>query len=727
MITVKTGSYDDNEKELSGLISFSTILYHGTSIQEAATTGNLPLFVLLWTMAKSKNIKLFVADNLGNTLLHYAALAEDNEVLQFTVKQLKGAKLNNIPLYHICNNDGDTPLMLAISKGYIPVVQTLLNIGCNIFENDKNGLNIFNQCCKYGHLWLLHYLYTHISKLYDEEFTIKMLRSKDNDGHGVIEWSANSHNVQLIEYLIRKGIDPGEKDNMGRDSLHWAVKSGNPSTIKFFVNFGLDPRMEDINGVSPLSMALQEKNGPLLDALRITFSLIGCTKNNISKCLSTHLHHCYSKKRDIEFTDIENTTIINDELWKRCYTKDMKSHAIYIRNNVRLNYLFFFTVLFSLFWFISICFTFYTFIINFLVFAAIYKYGVNRINHKRNIKNAVTSSKCLALFEAVIEAPEKFVGMWLCAFCAGMFYLLACYLIKDTYINYRSDMRINDFSMLSSNNFLILAGTGAAYYYPKFYFFCVINNLVCLISFLGMVFLNKDPGIIDTRAKDFEDVLSDSLKNLGPPTHAFFCRTTMCRKPMRSKYCVKTGALVARMDHYCKYLNNCIGYKNHRTFILFLLIHGMATFTLSILVFLSIWKDFNGRDSCYISYTIFTRHYWFNCLLGSALVIITVAVLGLLGEQLTNISQNITINERLNGSRYDWLVSGEDKSFHNKFNKGWFQNFLDFFRIISYNDYYTIHNMQSTNDRDKVLSLMKLGSNGTRTATTSDTLSTHSS
>jgi len=33
------------------------------------------------------------------------------------------------------------------------------------------------------------------------------------------------------------------------------------------------------------------------------------------------------------------------------------------------------------------------------------------------------------------------------------------------------------------------------------------------------------------------------------------------------------GFVVARFDHYCIWLNNSIGFGNHRTFMLFLLAH----------------------------------------------------------------------------------------------------------------------------------------------------------
>lgn len=45
----------------------------------------------------------------------------------------------------------------------------------------------------------------------------------------------------------------------------------------------------------------------------------------------------------------------------------------------------------------------------------------------------------------------------------------------------------------------------------------------------------------------------------------------------RSKYCVQTGIVIARMDHCCVWLNNSVGHGNHRTFIIFLIFNLTAT------------------------------------------------------------------------------------------------------------------------------------------------------
>lgn len=58
----------------------ATINYHGVSISQAASQGNLPLCVLLWGMATAKRVKLMDPDQQGDTPMHFAAMADLPEV-----------------------------------------------------------------------------------------------------------------------------------------------------------------------------------------------------------------------------------------------------------------------------------------------------------------------------------------------------------------------------------------------------------------------------------------------------------------------------------------------------------------------------------------------------------------------------------------------------------------------------------------------------------------------
>lgn len=58
----------------------NSISYQGLTINTACQTGNLPVCVLLWGIAAAKQVNLMEVDADGNNPIHYACLADNNEV-----------------------------------------------------------------------------------------------------------------------------------------------------------------------------------------------------------------------------------------------------------------------------------------------------------------------------------------------------------------------------------------------------------------------------------------------------------------------------------------------------------------------------------------------------------------------------------------------------------------------------------------------------------------------
>ncbi|KAG9686974.1 zf-DHHC-domain-containing protein, partial [Aureobasidium melanogenum] len=109
------------------------------------------------------------------------------------------------------------------------------------------------------------------------------------------------------------------------------------------------------------------------------------------------------------------------------------------------------------------------------------------------------------------------------------------------------------------------------------------------------------------------------------------CRTCNFTKPARSKHCSLCGVCVARCDHHCAWINNCVGRHNYRYFLLLLLSIGIVELYGAYLSWAILSPHLHLGHS---SYGWFEKQYWAE--LGNAFVFamsiggISVAGVGLL-------------------------------------------------------------------------------------------------
>jgi len=237
------------------------------------------------------------------------------------------------------------------------------------------------------------------------------------------------------------------------------------------------------------------------------------------------------------------------------------------------------------------------------------------------------------------------------------------------------------------------------YFLPKHFY-----EAIALLGGIGIgivlyILLNfSNPGFIHTSVisgsnRDLEEKASvDTMKESLLPSTAFnqhiadyedtirhardksVCITCKSNVPFRSKHCKELDRCVYRYDHFCPFIGTAIGRSNHGFFILFLTwflaVMGWY-FYLSILSYLELKrKQLSPIEKSVLIELILGAIAGINCFL------MLIFDLSLLISHLYLVAQNMTTNEWINHTKYDYLNEGG--VFHNSFNRGCCRNCCEF-------------------------------------------------
>jgi len=113
--------------------------------------------------------------------------------------------------------------------------------------------------------------------------------------------------------------------------------------------------------------------------------------------------------------------------------------------------------------------------------------------------------------------------------------------------------------------------------------FAVLFNLVWILAVWSCLQAYRtNPGSVPTRWRDFVEQVGDEMHVVlaqpewqpGVATHCWKCPTP---RPERTKHCKICDICVLRMDHHCPWINNCVGFSNHKYFILLGVYSGLAS------------------------------------------------------------------------------------------------------------------------------------------------------
>ncbi|RIB19443.1 ankyrin repeat-containing domain protein, partial [Gigaspora rosea] len=371
-----------------------------------------------------------------------------------------------------------------------------------------------------------------------------------------LHWAARSGHLSMVTLLVNHGADPNIRDSQGFNGLHIATHSSNTMLVLYLIYHDMDIDTPDILQHTPLMWAAYQGDAPTVDLL----IRLGASVSKTDSAQFTPLHWAMIKGNQLCIRKlIEAGANINakeengktpsdiaremkaDRIWERALhesgvrgDRKMRMYMFDKWTTIIIIYLLPFFLLFAVFntlayypWFIGLPVSVLEFV---FCYVLIVKFLI-----RAQIPDALLRTP---YFTSLFQASAFWVGF--------------------TWI----------YKLLFVTSYLLV---------PNVIF--VTSYVLSMYWFYTALFVN--PGFIPKKySREQQKQLIIDLANQGMLDSKHLCITCLIKKPLRSKHCKICNRCVARFDHHCPWIHNCIGVKNHRAFMVYLamMIAGILSF-----------------------------------------------------------------------------------------------------------------------------------------------------
>ncbi|KAL1139787.1 hypothetical protein AAG570_006764 [Ranatra chinensis] len=176
----------------------------------------------------------------------------------------------------------------------------------------------------------------------------------------------------------------------------------------------------------------------------------------------------------------------------------------------------------------------------------------------------------------------------------------------------------------------------------------LFNTVIFLVSFSHLRAMCSDPGAVplpQTRM-DFSDIHSGSNAALLQNEDWTVCTRCETYRPPRAHHCRICKRCIRRMDHHCPWINNCVGERNQKYFIQFLVYVGVLSTYAIVLVVVS-WV--RPCLDCSTEITVKQSRILHCIILVMESSLFGIFVMAILYDQLEAIANDETTIEQLQG------------------------------------------------------------------------------
>ncbi|CAB0030322.1 unnamed protein product [Trichogramma brassicae] len=210
-------------------------------------------------------------DAAGRTALHYVCELWGRDRLASIIFEL-GRENNHRVLIDARDNEGNAPLLLAVSKGnFQSLGEFLLRKGADPNLANAEGSTALHEICKRDYEQDLVNAFFELSR---ENNHPVLINAQDNGGNTALHWAAGKGNKKLVEYLLRRGADSSLANAEGKTALHVICKRDKEDDLidTYFnvcaeVNQAVQVDAEDNFRVTPLEWAVTRFRPHVVDVL----------------------------------------------------------------------------------------------------------------------------------------------------------------------------------------------------------------------------------------------------------------------------------------------------------------------------------------------------------------------------------------------------------------------------------------------------------------------------
>ncbi|KAK4936156.1 palmitoyltransferase akr1 [Elasticomyces elasticus] len=412
------------------------------------------------------------------------------------------------------DEEGITPLHWAAINNQFAVCKYLLEQGADV--NAKGGESNATAV-----MWASQRCHFYIVNLLLQNGADPLLT--DGQGYNILHLATIDGNALLLILLLHQNIPVDIPDPQGHTSLMWAGYKGWPACVDLLLRWGANVKATDDNGYTPLHWALVKGSKPCLDKLLE-----------------------YGADRFAKTNEGKTPNVCADEMnTKRAYMRSLSDHGYDASGNVK-------TLPLNLHNFIrdrskmSKFFFFYPFVI-----MVIGLYIISHLNIFIGLPIFLVA--CLGMQygaqRIALHGPLEYHTIHKTPYLAGIF-AGTLFWVGFSYLTIVLSATL--YSNFFSNIFFAVSYASTAYFY-----------------FQAMV---EDPGWIPKLvSRNQQRAAIEELFSLWKFDEENFCVQCMVRKPLRSKHCRRCHRCVAKQDHHCPWIHNCVGNNNIRHFYIYIL------------------------------------------------------------------------------------------------------------------------------------------------------------